>query len=81
MEQKQIVETVEEVSNLSSMRSSGVLPVIPVTIRSGSKTLKTFAMCDSGASLLFVESRMTALNLTGFVERQLLVSKEFEASL
>ena len=65
-EQKQNVENVEEVSNLSSMKSSGVLPVIPVTIESGSKTLKTFALCDSGASLSFVdESLMKALNLTG----------------
>ena len=65
-EQMQNVENVDEVSNLSSMRSSGVLPVIPVTIGSGSKTLKTFALCDSGASLTFVdESLMKTLNLTG----------------
>ena len=65
-EQMQNVENVDDVSNLSSMRSSGVLPVIPVTIGSGSKTLKTFAMCDSGASLSFVdESLMKTLNLTG----------------
>ena len=66
VEQKKIVENVDAVSNLSSMKSSGVLPVIPVTIGSGSKTLKTFALCDSGASLSFVdESLMKALNLTG----------------
>ena len=48
------------------MKSSGVLPVIPVTIGSGSKTLKTFALCDSGASLSFVdESLIKTLNLTG----------------
>ena len=48
------------------MKSSGVLPVFPVTIGSGSKTLKTFALCDSGASLSFVdESLMKTLNLTG----------------
>ena len=65
-EQKQSVENVEEVSNLSSMRNSGVLPVIPVTIGSGNKTVKTFALCDSGASLSFVdESLMKALKLTG----------------
>ena len=65
-EQKQNVENVDEVSNLSSMRSSGVLPVVPVTIGSGSKTLKAFALCDSGASLSFVdEGLMKALNLTG----------------
>ena len=65
-EQKQNVENVDEVSNLSSMRSSGVLPVVPVTLGSGSKTLKTFALCDSGASLSFVdESLMKTLNLTG----------------
>ena len=66
VEQKKNVENVEEVSNLSSMRSSGVLPVIPVSIGSGSKNVKTFALCDSGASLSFVdESLMKALNLTG----------------
>ena len=60
------VEIVDEVSNLFSMRSSGVLPVIPVSIGSGSKTLKTFTLCDSGASLSFVdESLMKTLNLTG----------------
>ena len=66
VEQKKNVENVDEVSKLSSMRSSGVLPVIPVLIGSGSKTVKTFALCDSGASLSFVdESLMKALNLTG----------------
>ena len=66
VEQKKNVENVDEVSNLSSMRSSGVLPVIPVLIGSGSKTVKTFALCDSGASLSFVdESLMKALNLMG----------------
>ena len=62
----QSVENIDEASNLSSMRSSGVLPVIPVLIGSGSKTLKTLALCDSGASLSFVdESLMKTLNLTG----------------
>ena len=66
VEQKKNVENVEDVSNLSSMRSSGVLPVIPVPIGSGSKNVKTFALCDSGASLSFVdESLMKTLNLTG----------------
>ena len=66
VEQKKNVENVDEVSNLSSMKSSGVLPVIPVTIGSGSKTLKTFALGDSGASLSFVdESLIKRLNLTG----------------
>ena len=66
VEQTKKVENVEEVSNLSSMRSSGVLPVIPVTKRSGSKTLKTFALCDSGANLSFVdENLMKMLKLTG----------------
>ena len=67
VEQKQNVENVEKVSNLSlKMRSSGVLPVVLVTIRSGSKTLKTFALCDSGASLSFVDKGlMKTLNLTG----------------
>ena len=62
----QNVENVDEASNLSSMRSSGVLPVIPVLIGSGCKTLKTLALCDSGASLSFVdETLMKTLNLTG----------------
>ena len=66
VEQMKNVENVNEVSNLSSMKSSGVLPVIPVKIGSGSKTLKTFALCDSGASLSFLEEGlMKALNLTG----------------
>ena len=67
MEQKKNVENVDEVSHLSSMRSSGVLPVITVMIGSGSKTQKTFALCDSGASVLFLdESLMITLNLTGY---------------
>ena len=57
---------VSEVSNLSSKRSSGLLPFFPVMIKSGRESLKTFALCDSGASLSFiVESLMKALNLTG----------------
>ena len=48
------------------MRNSGVLPVIPLTTAGGSKTLKTFALCATGASLSFVdESLMKTLNLTG----------------
>ena len=66
VKQMQKVENVDEVSNMSSMRSSGVLPVIPVRIGNVSKSLKTFALCDSGASLSFVdESFMKTLNLTG----------------
>ena len=65
-EQMQNVENADEVSILSSMRSSGVLPVIPVTIGSGSKTLKTFVLWDSLASLSSVdESLKKTLNLTG----------------
>ena len=48
------------------MKSSGVLPGIPVTIGSRYKSLKTFALCDSRASFSFVdESLMKALNLMG----------------
>ena len=66
VKQKKNVENVEEASNLSSMRSSCVLPVIPVTIGNGSKSLKMFALCDSGASLYFVdECLIKTLNLTG----------------
>ena len=65
-EEKQNDENVKEVSNLSSMTCSGVLPLIAVAIGSGSKTLKTFALCDSGASSSFVdESLMKTLSLTG----------------
>ena len=66
MEQTKSVENVDEVSTLSSMKSSGVLPVIPVTIGNWNKTLKTFALCNFGASLSFVdENLIKALNLTG----------------
>ena len=66
VEQKQSIENVEEVSNLSSMRCSGVLLVIPVTTRSGLESLKTFALYNSRESLSFIdESLMKALNLTG----------------
>ena len=66
VEQKQNVENVEAVSELCSKRRSGVLPVIPVTIGSGGKTLKTFALFDSGACLSFVDESLTkTLNLTG----------------
>ena len=57
-EQKQNIENVDEVSNLSSMRSSGVLPLILVTISSGSKTLKTFALCNTGESLSFLDNSL-----------------------
>ena len=67
VEKKQHVETVDGVSNLSSMRSTGVLPVVPVTIGSGSKALKTIALCDSGASLLFVDE---SLMKTQYLTRQ-----------
>ena len=64
-QQRENVENVDEVFYLSSRKSCGALPVIPVTIGSGSKTLKTFALCDSGASLFFVdENLMKMLNLT-----------------
>ena len=55
VDQKHNVENAVEVSNLSSMRSSDVLPVVPVAIGKGGKTLKTFALWDSGASLSVVE--------------------------
>ena len=66
VEQKELVENVDEVSNLFSTRSSGVLPVIPVMIGSGTKTLKTFALCNFVARLSFMdESLMNTPNLTG----------------
>ena len=66
VEQKQSIENVEEVSNLSSMRCSGVLLVIPVTTRSGLESLKSFVLYNSRESLSFIdESLLKALNLTG----------------
>ena len=54
------------VSNLFSRRGSGVLPVTPVTLGSGIKTLKSLALCDSGVRLSSVDERlMKALNLMG----------------
>ena len=65
-EQKQSSENLEEVSNLSSMRSSGVPSVIPVTIWNGRKLLQTFGLCDSAARLWFIDKNLTStLNLTG----------------
>ena len=66
VEQKQNVGNFEEVSNVSSMRSKWVrLPVIPVTIESGSSTPKTFTLCDYGTSLSsVVEKSMKTQTLT-----------------
>ena len=66
LEQKQSDENDEEVSNLSSMRSSGVLPVIPVTISSRRGSLQTLVLCSFGASVSFMDESFTkASSLTG----------------
>ena len=40
-------------SAFSSLKSSGILPVIPVIIQVGKRQESTLALCDSGASLSF----------------------------
>ena len=40
------------------MKSSGILPVIPVTIQVGKKQESTLALCDSGASLSFMDKTL-----------------------
>ena len=51
------------------MRSNGVFPVFSVTIRSDSKSLKTLALCNSGASMSYVDENLKkALHSTGQVD-------------
>ena len=65
LNRNKFLKTVEEVSNLSSIRSTGVLPVIPVTKGSASRTLEMFALSDFGGSLSFVvESLIKTSSLT-----------------
>ena len=56
----------EASSAFCSLKSSEILPVIPVTINIGNKRLSTLALCDSGASLSFIDKTFGAkLNASG----------------
>ena len=53
-------------SAFCSLKSSGILPVIPVIIRIGKKQESTLALCDSGASLSFIDKELAnKLNAQG----------------
>ena len=53
-------------SAFCSLKSSGILPVIPVIIQIGKKQESTLALCDSGASLSFIGKRLAdKLNVHG----------------
>ena len=45
-------------SAFCSLKSSGILPVIPVIIQIGKKQESTLALCDSGASLSFKDKEL-----------------------
>ena len=45
-------------SAFCSLKSSGILPVIPVIIQIGKKQESTLALCDSGASLSFIDKEL-----------------------
>ena len=45
-------------SAFCSLKSSGILPVIPVIIQIGKKQETTLALCDSGASLSFIDKEL-----------------------
>ena len=45
-------------SAFCSLKSSGILPVILVNIQIGKKQNSTLALCDSGASLLFIDKEL-----------------------
>ena len=56
----------EASSAFCSLKSSGILPVIPVTIQVGKKQESTLALCDSGASLSIMDKTLAAkLNAHG----------------
>ena len=45
-------------STFCTLRSSGILPVIPVIIQVGKRQESTLALCDSGASLSFIDKEL-----------------------
>ena len=45
-------------SAFCSLKSSGILPVIPVIIQVGKNQESTLALCDSGASLSFIDKKL-----------------------
>ena len=45
-------------SAFCSLKSSGILPVIPVIIQIGKKQESTLALCDSGSSLSFIDKEL-----------------------
>ena len=45
-------------SAFCSLKSSGILPVIPVIIQVGKMQESTLALCDSGASLSFIDKTL-----------------------
>ena len=45
-------------SAFCSLKSSGILPVIPIIIQIGKKQESTLSLCDSGASLSFIDKEL-----------------------
>ena len=45
-------------SAFCSLKSGGILPVIPVIIQVGKRQESTLALCDSGASLSFIDKKL-----------------------
>ena len=45
-------------SAFCSLKSSGILPVIPVIIQVGKRQVSTLALCDSGVSLSFIDKKL-----------------------
>ena len=59
-------QKVEANSAFCSLKSSGILPVIPVIIQVGKKQESALALCDSGASLSFIDKTLAdKLNVHG----------------
>ena len=48
----------EDNSAFCSLKSSGILPVIPVIIQVDKRQESTWALCDSGASLSFIDKKL-----------------------
>ena len=52
-------------SAFGSLKSSGILPVIPVIIQVGKRQESTLALCDSGASPSFIDKEEVQLGIIG----------------